>query len=77
MIAPPLMPISRAMAAYICSIASSMGQWCKVAIAGGGCGAWLSLCLAVTKAADGWLTMGPVAQSTLIVAAVLRRLTGK
>ena len=32
--------------------------------------------LAVTIAVDGWLTMGPLAQSTLIAAAVLKRLAG-
>jgi hypothetical protein len=37
-------------------------------------GNWLPLILAATSAVDGWLILGPVAQSTLIAAAVIRRL---
>ena len=40
-------------------------------------GKWLPLVLAAITAVDGWLTLGPLAQSTLIAAAVLRRLGGK
>ena len=39
-------------------------------------GSWLPLLLAVTTAVVGWLMLGPLAQSTLIAAAVLRRLKG-
>jgi hypothetical protein len=37
----------------------------------------LSMALDLTSAVDGWLTVGPLAQSTLIAAAVLRRFAGK
>ena len=37
-------------------------------------GNWLPLILAATSAIDGWVILGPVAQSTLIAAAVIRRL---
>ena len=40
-------------------------------------GKWLPLLLAATTAVDGWLTLGSLAQSTVIAAAVLRRLGGK
>jgi hypothetical protein len=40
-------------------------------------GKWLPLLFAVTTAVDGWLTLGSLAQSTVIAAAVLRRLRGK
>jgi hypothetical protein len=39
-------------------------------------GHWLPLLLAVTTAVDGWLVLGPLAQSTLMAAAVLRKLKG-
>jgi hypothetical protein len=38
---------------------------------------WLPLLFAVTTAVDGWLTLGSLAQSTVIAAAVLRRLSGR
>jgi hypothetical protein len=37
---------------------------------------WLPLLFAVMTAVDGWLALGSLAQSTLIAAAVLRRLKG-
>ena len=40
-------------------------------------GKWLPLLLAAATVVDGWLTLGPLAQSTVIAAAVLRRLGGK
>jgi hypothetical protein len=40
-------------------------------------GKWVPLVFAVMTAIDGWLTLGSLAQSTVIAAAVLRRLTGK
>jgi hypothetical protein len=40
-------------------------------------GKWLPLLFAVMTAVDGWLALGSLAQSTVIAAAVLRRLTGK
>jgi hypothetical protein len=40
-------------------------------------GKWLPLLFAATTAVDGWLTLGSLTQSTVIAAAVLRRLTGK
>jgi hypothetical protein len=40
----------------------------------GKCGNWMTLLLAVTTAVDGWLMLGPLAQSTLIAVAVVRRL---
>jgi hypothetical protein len=36
--------------------------------------AWMPLFLALTSAVAGWLMFGPLAQSTLIVAALVRRL---
>jgi hypothetical protein len=69
-------PIRRTLAAHIGPIASSMTQRRNVATIGGKLGNCLPLLLAMTTAADGWLTLGPLAQSTLIGAAVLRRLSG-
>lgn len=40
-------------------------------------GKWLPLLVVATTVVDGWLTLGSLAQSTVIAAAVLRRLTGK
>jgi hypothetical protein len=40
-------------------------------------GKWVPLVFAVMTAIDGWLTLGSLAQSTVIAAAVLRRLTGR
>jgi hypothetical protein len=76
-IAMPSMPIRRALAAHIRPVASSMAQERNVATIGGRSGNWLPLLLAATTAIDGWLTLGPLAQSTLIAAAVLGRLRGK
>jgi hypothetical protein len=73
-IAMPPTPIRRASAARIRPVASSMAQRRNVATRGGRSGNWLPLLLAATMAVDGWLTLGPLAQSTLIAAAVLRRL---
>jgi hypothetical protein len=39
-------------------------------------GRWLPLLFAVTTAVGGWLMLGPLAQSTLIATAVVRRLRG-
>jgi hypothetical protein len=71
------MPICRALAAHIHPVASSMAQKRNVATIEGRSGNWLPLLIAATTAADGWFTLGPLAQSTLIAAAVLRRLRGK
>lgn len=38
---------------------------------------WLPLILAATTAVDGWFTLGPLAQSTLVAAAAYRRLKVK
>jgi hypothetical protein len=73
-IAMPSMPICRALAVHIRPVASSMAQKRNVATIGGRSGNWLPLLIAATTAVDGWLTLGPLAQSTLIAAAVLRRL---
>lgn len=59
------------------SMASAMGQRCKLALSGGRSGDWPAMLFAVTAAVDGWLTLGLVPQSTLIAAAVLRRLARK
>ena len=40
-------------------------------------GQWLPLLVAATTALDGWLTLGSLAQSTAVAAAVIRRLRGK
>lgn len=40
-------------------------------------GKWLPLLFAVMTMLNGWLALGSLAQSTAIVAAVLRRLSGK
>jgi hypothetical protein len=36
-------------------------------------GSWLFLLVAMTIAADGWMTLGPLAQTTLMAAAVFKR----
>ena len=77
MIAIPLVPIRRALAAHIRQIASSMGQRCKIAVRGARFGKWLPLVLVVTTAVEGCLRVGPLAQATLIATAVLRRITGR
>lgn len=40
-------------------------------------GKWLPLAFALMAAMDGWLAFGSLAQSTLMAAAIWRRLTGK
>lgn len=40
-------------------------------------GKWLPLFFAVTAAVDGWLTLGSLGPSTVIAAAVIRRLRVK
>jgi|HubBroStandDraft_5_1064220.scaffolds.fasta_scaffold534504_2 hypothetical protein len=40
-------------------------------------GSWLFLLVAMTIAADGWLTLGPLAQSALMAAALFRRFSRK
>jgi hypothetical protein len=40
-------------------------------------GKWLPLLFAMTTAVDGWMTLGSLAGSTAIAAAVLRRLKVK
>ena len=75
MIVTPTTPIPYALAAYIRSIASSIGQW--VAVSGGRWTDWPAVFLPLMTAIDGWLTIGLVPQSTLMAAAVLRRLSGK
>lgn len=77
MIASPSTPILYALAAHIRSTASSIGQACKAAMGGGRFRDWPALFLPMIAAIDGWLTIGLVPQSTLMVAAVLRRLSGK
>jgi hypothetical protein len=39
-------------------------------------GKWLPLLFAVMTAVDGWLALGSLAQSTVIAAAVFKRLRG-
>jgi hypothetical protein len=73
MIAIPLMSICRTFAAQFGPIAASLGQKC-IAMRDGRFGNWLPLLLAATTALNGWLLLGPLAQSTLMAAAVLRRL---
>ena len=77
MIASPLTPILYVLAAYIRSSASSIGQTCKAAMSGGRFRDWPALFLPMMAAIDGWLTIGLVPQSTLMAAAILRRLSGK
>jgi hypothetical protein len=77
MIASPSTPILYVLAAHIRSTASSIGQTCKAAMSGGRFRDWAALFLPIMAAIDGWLTIGLVPQSTLMVAAVLRRLSGK
>jgi hypothetical protein len=76
MIASPSTPFLYVLAAYIRSSASSIGQTCTAAMSGGRFRDWPALFLPMMVAIDGWLTMGLVPQLTLMVAAVLRRLSG-
>jgi hypothetical protein len=73
-IAMPSMPIRHASAAHSCPSVSLAGKGCNVAVKGGRFGSLLPVLLAVTTAVDGWLTVGPLAQSALMGAAMLRRL---
>jgi len=57
-----------------CSVGSSRSSGAMI---GSRLGKWLPLLFAATTAIDGWLTLGSLAQSTVIAAAVLRRLGGK
>ena len=77
MIVTPSTPILHVLAAYIRAAPSSIGQRCKAAMSGGPFRDWLVLFLPVMAAIDGCLTIGLVPQSTLMAAAVLRRLSGK
>jgi hypothetical protein len=77
MIASPSTPILYVLAAHIRSTVSSIGQTGKAAISGGRFHDWPALFLPTMAAIHGWLTIGLVPQSTLMVAAVLRRLSGK
>ena len=70
----PLLPIGRAVVAYIFAVASSIARRINLATRGESLGTWLPLFLAVTTAVDGWVTLGPLAQSAQIVTVVLRRL---
>jgi hypothetical protein len=40
-------------------------------------GRWVPLVFATMTAVDGWVVLGSMAQSTVIAAALLRRITGK
>ena len=73
MIAVPLMSICRTFAAQFGPIAASLGQRC-IAMREGRFGNWLPFLLAATTALNGWLLLGPLAQSTLMAAEVFRRL---
>jgi hypothetical protein len=77
MIATPSTPILHGLAAHIRSTASSIGQGCKVAIRAARFRDWSAVFLPAMITIDGWLTIGLVPQSTLMAAAVLRRLSGK
>jgi hypothetical protein len=77
MITSPSTPILYVLAAHFRSSASLIGKTCKAAMSGGRFRDWPALFLPVMVAIDGWLTIGLVPQSTLMVAAVLRRLSGK
>jgi hypothetical protein len=54
-----------------------MSERCKVVMRAGRLSSWPFVFVAMTIAADGWLMLGPLAQSTLMAAALLRRLRGK
>ena len=73
----PLKPIRRALAALGRPIALSMGQTCRSALRRARFGKWLPFLVVVTTAVEGCLTVGPLAQATLIATAVLRRISGK
>jgi hypothetical protein len=77
MIATSSTPIPYVLAAHIRSATSSIGQKCKVAMTGGRFRDSPAVLLAVMTAINGWLTVGLVPQSALMVATVLRRLAGK
>jgi len=77
MIATPSTPILHGLAAYIRSTASSIGQRCKVAIWAARFRDWPAVFLPAMITIDGCLTIGLVPQSTLMAAAVLRRLSRK
>ena len=77
MIATPSTRIPYMLAAHIRSASSSIGRKCKVAISTGRFRDWPAVVLVVMTAIDGWLAVGLVPQSALMVAAVLRRLAGK
>jgi hypothetical protein len=76
-IAMPPSSVNSAIGAHIRSFASSLHQRCGAAIRRGRSGNWLAVVLAVTTALEGCMTVGPLAQSTLIAAAVFKRLSGK
>jgi hypothetical protein len=77
MIVSPSTPILYVLAAYIGSTASSIGQRYKAAVSGGRFCDWPALFLPMMVVIDGWLTIGLVPQSTLMAAAVLRRISEK
>ena len=77
MIAIPLRSSRPMFAAHIAAIAAAIGRKCKAALRVGQPGNWPFLFVAMSIAADGWFTLGPLAQSTVVAAAVLRRIRGK
>ena len=77
MITTPSTPMLQVLAAYIRAAPWSIGQMCMAGIRGGRFRDWPALFLPVMAAIDGCLTIGLVPQSTLMAAAVLRRLSGK
>lgn len=77
MIVSPSTPVIDLLVAHIRSSASWIGRTLKAAVSGARFGDWPALFLGLMAAIDGWLTVGLVPQSTLMLAAVLRRLSGR
>jgi len=76
-IATPIISIPAALTAHIRPIALRWLQGSGIAMIGSRFGKWLPLLFVVMAAVDGWLTLGSLGQSTVIAAAVLRRLRVK
>jgi hypothetical protein len=76
-IATPLISIAAGLTAHIRPLALRWLQASGIAMIGSRFGRWLPLLFVVTAAVDGWLTLGTLGQSTVIAAALLRRLRVK
>jgi hypothetical protein len=73
-IATPWNSIAAALTAHIRPIALRWLQASGIAMIGSRLGKWLPLFFFVAAVVDGWLTLGTLGQSTVIAAALIRRL---